>query len=241
MAQEGAETIGTPAPYQQSSNAAPCDMGCEAPGTPPTTPWYYWWSSWHWFDRDHDRGQHYAYLPPLPGWYYFRPYSVSQLRAQQEAVQQWGGDPRNPYAVGTLPPPEYAPRPATVVPASTTTMRTSSSSRYEITASYTEPVTQPVAATIVPWPTVLRDRQFATERARIEEPYRRSLSGQGAPTAADYQEMIDAAAQMKAILWQTVPNISEPDSTNAEKFLDQLALEARGQLRVGSTTVGPQP
>ena len=102
---EGAELVPTPAAGSSNMQACPIPVGsqpCETPATPPTAPWYYWWSSWHWFDNCHDRGQHYPYLPPLPGWYYFRPYSVGQLRAQQEAVMQWGGDPRNPYAGGIV-------------------------------------------------------------------------------------------------------------------------------------------
>ncbi len=235
---QDAEVIGTPSPYQQASPAsmpynATGDLGtgCESSCTPPTTPWYYWWSTWHWFDRYHDRGQHYAYQPPLPGWYYFRPYSVSQLRAQQEAAMQWGGDPRNPYAVGNLPAPETAPRPATVTPLSS--RQTSPNVSYEIAASYAEPSVQQAApaADIVPWPVILRNPRFAADRARIEEPYRRSLRGQGAPTAADYQDMIDAAAQMKATLWQMTVDVSDQDSLSAEKFLEQLAAEARDQLR----------
>jgi hypothetical protein len=65
-------------------------------GTPQPLTWWCWWNNCN------GRGQHYAYLPPLPGWYYYRPYSVGQLRAQQEIAQRWGADPRNPYAVGVL-------------------------------------------------------------------------------------------------------------------------------------------
>jgi hypothetical protein len=38
------------------------------------------------------------YAPPVPGTYYFRPYSVIGLRDQQADVMLWGGDPRAPYA-----------------------------------------------------------------------------------------------------------------------------------------------
>ena len=238
---EGAEVIETPAPYQQQPMAAPMsgNMACEPPASsPPTYPWYYWWSTWHWFDRMNDHGQHYAYLPPLPGWYYFRPYSVAQLRAQQEAVMRWGGDPRNPYAVGTLPPPEKPVRPDTVAALSTTT--TSATNSYEIVASHSVPVSQP-AAGIIPWPAVLCDRRFAAERARIEVPYRRNRNGLGTPTAADYQDMIDAAARMKVTLWQMTAEISSQESSTAEKFLDQLAAEARGQLQCGLATANSEP
>jgi hypothetical protein len=42
--------------------------------------------------------QHYAYFPPLHGYYYFRPYHPSHIEVQQQRVITWGGDPRNPYA-----------------------------------------------------------------------------------------------------------------------------------------------
>ena len=252
MAAEGVEMIPTPAPYQQYQPQAmpdtlPRDMGYESQGSPPTHPWYYWWSTWHWFDRCNDRGQHYAYLPPLPGWYYFRPYSVAQLRAQQEAVIRWGGDPRNPYAPGVLPAPDEPARRHSVAAVSTT----STGMSYEIVASHTAPASplptvssprvSPPPAGIIPWPALLRDQQFAFERARIEDPYRRNHNGQATPTTADYQDIMDAAARMKVTLWQMSAEISPQESNLAEKFLDQLAAEARGQLRIGMATVGSEP
>lgn len=265
MAAEGVETIPTPAPYQQyrpqpTPSTLPVDMGYESQGSPPTYPWYYWWSSWHWFDRCVDRGQHYAYLPPLPGWYYFRPYSVAQLRAQQEAVIRWGGDPRNPYAPGILPEPDSKPVRRNAVAAVSTT---SSGTSYEIVASHTTPVSPPPRVSrsprvssppvspptvspprmpqpkvgIIPWPTVLCDQRFAFERARIEDPYRLNHNGQAVPTAADYQDIINAAARMKVTLWQMTAEISPQESNLAEKFLDQLATEARGQLQIGMAAV----
>ena len=74
------------------SDDMPSGAPCGAAYPPRPTPWYYWWLPYH------GRGQHYAYLPPIPGWYYFRPYSLEQLQAQQRAVSGWGGDPRNPYS-----------------------------------------------------------------------------------------------------------------------------------------------
>lgn len=47
-----------------------------------------------------DMVQHYSYFPSLHGYYYFRPYNVSQLLQQRTLVTQWGGDPRNPYTDG---------------------------------------------------------------------------------------------------------------------------------------------
>jgi hypothetical protein len=45
-----------------------------------------------------DMFPHYAYFPPMHGYYYFRPYHHSHLAQQQTSVTGWGGDPRNPYA-----------------------------------------------------------------------------------------------------------------------------------------------
>lgn len=92
-----AEAIATPAPaasdiYASMPDYMPCGDACGWAYPPRPTPWYYWWQTYH------GRGIHYAYLPPVPGWYYFRPYSLGQLRTQQRAVQDWGGDPRNPYS-----------------------------------------------------------------------------------------------------------------------------------------------
>jgi hypothetical protein len=234
---EGAEVVSTPAPYAQASAPMSGEMACDASGTPPTTPWYYWWSSWHWFDRGHDRGQHYAYLPPLPGWYYFRPYSVGQLRAQQEAVMKWGGDPRNPYATGVLP---QLPQPhaSPSAPSATASTRTGAAG-FAIVAS--SPAPSEPAAAVIPWPSALQSSLFANQRARIEAPYRRSLRGQANPTAADYQNMIDAAEQMKAVLTQRTANISAQDSLSAEKFLDQLVAEARGYVQTRLASASSEP
>jgi hypothetical protein len=92
-----AEVVATPAAsspdiYSPVSDDSPSGESCGSQYPPRPTPWYYWWLSYH------GRGGHYAYLPPVPGWYYFRPYSLEQQRAQQRAVQVWGGDPRNPYS-----------------------------------------------------------------------------------------------------------------------------------------------
>jgi hypothetical protein len=88
-----AETIPTPMPEGQMAttvSGGEVESGSAYP--PRALPWYYWWLAYH------GRGQHYAYLPPLPGSYYLRPYSLSQLEVQQKGVLEWGGDPRNPYS-----------------------------------------------------------------------------------------------------------------------------------------------
>ena len=90
---------------------------------------------------------------------------------------------------------------------------------------------QPEAATdIIKWPSVLRDPRFAQQRAAVEAPYRRAPKGEAIPTVEDYQNMIEAAAQMKTILGQMTAEISAQDYLNTMKFLDQLAAEARGRI-----------
>ena len=44
-----------------------------------------------------DLVQHMPYCAAGKGYYYFRPYHVMHVFAQQEMVTRWGGDPRNPY------------------------------------------------------------------------------------------------------------------------------------------------
>ena len=63
-------------------------QGCV--GCNPATPWHYYWLP------PQCRELHMAYPRVYDGWYYFRPYSVGQLQALQEATASWGGDPRNP-------------------------------------------------------------------------------------------------------------------------------------------------
>jgi hypothetical protein len=57
-----------------------------------TSPWWCWWI------KPSERLPHFAYAPPVPGTYYFRPYSVIQLREQQAMAAVWGIDPRTPYS-----------------------------------------------------------------------------------------------------------------------------------------------
>ncbi len=100
----------------------------------------------------------------------------------------------------------------------------------------------PEAATdVIKWLPVLCEPRFAAERARVEAPYRRDPTGRTNPTTADYQNMIDAAGQMKAVLGRMTAEISAQDYLNAEKFLDQLAAEARGRIEKGAAPPAKQP
>jgi hypothetical protein len=247
----GAEVIPAPAAggsYSQTAASGPAPsptMACEIPGTPPTRAWYYWWDSWHWFDRCHDRGQHYAYPPPLPGWYSFKPYSVGQLRAQQEMVMRWGGDPRNPYADGILSQvPQRIRKPAVPAPPTPTAPRPSAppssvSSTGVDRAGYSTTATR-IATDVIPWPPVLCDRRFAEQRAKVEAPFRRSPKGQLTLSPADCQSIIDAIEQMQITLGQMTAETSVHDSFVAGKFLDQLAGEIRQQVQPAMATANAQ-
>jgi len=91
---------------------------------------------------------------------------------------------------------------------------------------------EPAAAEIIPWPTLLKDPLFTKQRDRIEEPYCRSPSGLSQPMAADYRQMLDATAKMKELLRQKVAfdyGLPAGQFAEADKFLDDLASEARGR------------
>jgi hypothetical protein len=88
-----------------------------------------------------------------------------------------------------------------------------------------------VATDIIKWPSLLGDSRFAEQRAKVEAPYRSAPKGQANPTVADYEAMIDAAGKMKAILGQMTAEISAQEYLGVEKFLDQLAAEARGRIK----------
>jgi hypothetical protein len=88
----------------------------------------------------------------------------------------------------------------------------------------------PVATDIIPWPPVLWDSRFSEQRAAVEAPYRRDAGTQATRTVADYESMIEAAGQMKLLLDAMTAEISAQDYLHTEKFLDQLAAEARGQI-----------
>lgn len=82
-----------------------------------------------------------------------------------------------------------------------------------------------VATDIIPWPPVLWDSRFAQQRTLIEAPYRRETTR----TVADYESMIEAAGQMKLVLGDMTSELSVQEYLHAEKFLDQLAAEARSR------------
>ncbi len=79
-------------PYQVAGAPLPGGMIQIVPGPDYASPWWKWWAC------ARCRLPHLTYPPPVPGTYYFRPYSVIGLRDNQADVLLWGGDPRDPYA-----------------------------------------------------------------------------------------------------------------------------------------------
>lgn len=90
------------------------------------------------------------------------------------------------------------------------------------------------AMDLIQWPFALRAPRFAEQRVQIEAPYRHGSKIPSTPTARDYQNMIEAAGQMKVTLKQMVRDVSAEDYLSAEAFLDQLTTEARGKIGNGS-------
>jgi hypothetical protein len=93
-------------------------------------------------------------------------------------------------------------------------------------ASFTCPA-PPAETDIINWPPALLDPRLAQQRAIVEAPYRCKPAGHVRLTAADRQAIIGAVARMKLILGQMTGEISTADSLDAQKFLDQLAAEAK--------------
>jgi hypothetical protein len=83
---------------------------------------------------------------------------------------------------------------------------------------------------IIAWPPILQDENFAEQRAMVEAPYRREPKGKAVPTVEDYQNMIQAADQMKVILGNMTSVVTAQVYLHAEKFLDQLAAEAKQRI-----------
>jgi hypothetical protein len=92
-----------------------------------------------------------------------------------------------------------------------------------------------VAMDIIKWPSVLQEPMFASRRALIEAPYRRSPPASSAPTANDYREMVKNVDDMKAMLEWRLSVKSGLDSNEyqqAKAFLEKLGQEAKARLKV---------
>jgi hypothetical protein len=89
--------------------------------------------------------------------------------------------------------------------------------------------TPEVAMDIIKWPAALQEKEFASRRALIEAPYRRSPPTLSVPTVDDYRKMVKDVNDMKAILeWRlTVESgLQTSEYDQAKAFLDKLGQEA---------------
>ncbi|MGA2030621.1 MAG: hypothetical protein ABSG68_00050 [Thermoguttaceae bacterium] len=88
-----------------------------------------------------------------------------------------------------------------------------------------------VATDIIQWPPTLQEREFASSRAEVEAPYRRSPPGLSTPTTNDYRNMAKAVEDMKAILqWRTGQGgLATEDYQQAREFLNRLGQEVGAQ------------
>ncbi len=95
---------------------------------------------------------------------------------------------------------------------------------------------------IIKWPMLLRLPAFASRRAQIEAPYRRSPPGLSSPTADDYRAMIKTAEEMKSMLeWISQDGVETNMYEEATKFLDKLEKEARERCEGRSPSPTPKP
>jgi hypothetical protein len=87
-----------------------------------------------------------------------------------------------------------------------------------------------VATDVVKWPPLLQGTQFAEQRTQIEAPYRRKAKSPIAPTAADYQKMLQGVEQMQSTVKTMAPGITAQQFFDARAFLDHLTADIRGRL-----------
>jgi hypothetical protein len=99
-----------------------------------------------------------------------------------------------------------------------------------VTGGFVVPAPVPeVAMDIIAWPSVLQEDMFASRRALIEAPYRRSPPDLSAPTGNDYRDMVKTVDEMKAMLeWRLSVKSGLPTNSyeQAKAFLDNLGKEA---------------
>jgi hypothetical protein len=90
---------------------------------------------------------------------------------------------------------------------------------------------------LIRWPAVLAEPQFAAERATIETPFARFAHSRVPVTAAEYESIIATAATMRQQLDFLAAQITAAEYIAATKFLDQMAGEARE--RIAAMTAEP--
>ena len=95
----------------------------------------------------------------------------------------------------------------------------------------------PAAMDIIKWPTVLQEPCFASERARIEAPYRRTPPKLSVPTPADYRKMAGTVEDMKAVLeWRLKKGVDTADYNAAKAFLNQLGQEVTARAQAAGSS-----
>jgi hypothetical protein len=97
-------------------------------------------------------------------------------------------------------------------------------------------VTPEAATDIIKWPTAIQEREFASRRAEVEAPYRRSPPDLSTPTPDDFRNMVTTVEEMKAILeWRLGVRSGLPtrEYEQANAFLNQLGQEASERSKLG--------
>lgn len=88
-----------------------------------------------------------------------------------------------------------------------------------------------VATDLIKWPMLLQEPAFASRRAQIEAPFRRSPPHLSTPTASDYRKMVKTVEEMKAIVeWFASKSVDTHDYDRAGDFLNKLGTEAQDGL-----------
>jgi hypothetical protein len=94
-----------------------------------------------------------------------------------------------------------------------------------------------VAMDIIKWPTELQDPCYASERARIERPYRRTPPKLSVPTVADYRQMAGTVEDMKAVLeWRLKDGVDTAEYNAAKAFLVQLGQEVTARAQAAGSS-----
>jgi hypothetical protein len=95
----------------------------------------------------------------------------------------------------------------------------------------------PATTDIIQWPTVLQEQCFASERAKIESPYRHAPPPKlSVPTPADYRSMASAVEDMKAILeWRLTEGVSTTEYNAAKEFLNRLGEEVTARAQASGS------
>jgi hypothetical protein len=94
----------------------------------------------------------------------------------------------------------------------------------------------PVANDVIKWPPVLQESCFASERAVIEAPYRRTPPKLSMPDSDDYRRMATAVEDMKAVLeWRLTESLDTAAYDESKAFLQKLEQEIASRLGSGGS------